>query len=148
VLEGEICSSFELLRRLSKAVSQAVEDNTFPLVLLGNCMATVAVACGLYFIHSFHADIDLDSAVVKENGYFDAMGLSMLRRKSWKALTNMITGFEPFDYSGQFLYCGLRGQSDLQRRRVLDAGKTVIWGRADCRVNFVAELERQLESGP
>jgi arginase len=41
--EGEIGRSFELLRRLSKAVA----DNTFPLVLSGNCMAGVGIACGL-----------------------------------------------------------------------------------------------------
>lgn len=41
--EGEIGRSFELLRRISTAVSEAVTQNTFPLILSGNCMASGAL---------------------------------------------------------------------------------------------------------
>ena len=89
--EGEIGRSLELLRRVSNAVTQTVNDNTFPLILSGNCMASAGVACGLntddlHFIY-FDAHDDLDSPDVNENGYLDAMGLSMLRGESWKTLT-------------------------------------------------------------
>ncbi|CAG7936917.1 unnamed protein product [Penicillium nalgiovense] len=78
-LEGEIGRSFELLRRISTAVTQAVAQNTFPLILSGNCMASVGAACGLKikdlgFIY-FDAHDDLDSPDVNENCYFDEMGL-------------------------------------------------------------------------
>ena len=46
-IEGEIGRSFEVLVRTSKAVSKAVEAESFPLLLSGNCMGTVGVACGL-----------------------------------------------------------------------------------------------------
>ncbi|KAL3459589.1 Arginase/deacetylase [Aspergillus heterothallicus] len=155
--EGEIGRSFELLRRTSTAVSQAAAQNSFPLILSGNCMASVGAACGLPardlgFIY-FDAHDDLDSPDVNENGYFDAMGLSMLRGESWKTLMNTVPGFTPRIYRDRFLYCGLRDHTPLQRRRVLDAGMAAVWGgaRADAKVDFAAQLERELsarEYGP
>ncbi|ODM23713.1 hypothetical protein SI65_01302 [Aspergillus cristatus] len=149
--EGEIGRSFEVMRRTSLAVSEAVEKGNWPLVLSGNCMASVAVACGLEhaqaqaqgqkkggrgklgFIY-FDSHDDLDSPDVNENGYFDAMGLSMLRGESWKLLMNTVPGYDPespFDYrsnKNRFLYVGLRDQSELQRERVVEAGMDSIWG--------------------
>jgi arginase len=71
------------------------------------------------------------------------MGLSMLRGESWKTLMKTVL-FKPFDYS-RFLYCGLRGQSDIQRQRVIDSGMQSIWGSTENKVNFAAELKMQLE---
>lgn len=148
--EGEIGRSFELLRRISTAVTEAVAQNTFPLILSGNCMASVGAACGLNindlgFIY-FDAHDDLDSPDVNENGYFDAMGLSMLRGESWKTLINTVPGYHPMTYR-RFLYCGLRDQSEIQRQRVIEAGMTSIWGETERKVDFTAELKKHLESG-
>lgn len=148
--EGEIGRSFELLRRTSNAVTEAIQNNTFPIVLSGNCMASAGVACALNnkdlkFIY-FDAHDDLDSPDVNENGYLDAMGLSMLRGESWKTLMKTVPGFEPLIYDGRFLYCGLRDQSEVQRQRVIDAGMTAIWGKTDCKVDYVAELRRHLDT--
>lgn len=41
--EGEIGCSFEVLRRTSEAVSQAVTNHSFPLVLSGTCMASAVL---------------------------------------------------------------------------------------------------------
>lgn len=54
--------------------------------LSGNCMSTVGVTCELGipdpgFIY-FDSHDDVDSLDVQGNGYFDAMGLSMLRGES------------------------------------------------------------------
>jgi arginase len=46
----------------------------------------------------------------------------MLRGETWKTLTKTIPGYEQFTYDGNFLYSGLRDQSDVQRQRVIDAG--------------------------
>ncbi|KAL3479541.1 Arginase/deacetylase [Aspergillus californicus] len=148
--EGEIGRSFELLRRISTAVTDARDKNTFPLILSGNCMASAAVACGLKtqdlgFVY-FDAHDDLDSPDVNENGYLDAMGLSMLRGESWKSLMRTVPGFnhlQPCTYN-RFLYCGLRDQTALQRQRVIDAGMASVWGRTDMKVDFAAELGKRL----
>ncbi|KAL4791128.1 arginase [Aspergillus venezuelensis] len=160
--EGEIGRSFEIMRRISTAVSNAVASGSFPLILSGNCMASAAVACGLRgrqqrdternkddilnFIY-FDAHDDLDSPDVNENGYLDAMGLSMLRGESWKTLMASVPGFTPFDYRrSRFLYCGLRDQSAVQRKRVINAGMHSIWGDAEKKVDFVSELKTRLEA--
>ena len=146
--EGEIGRSFEVMRRISQAVSTAVANASFPLILSGNCMASAAAACGLgvrdlAFIY-FDAHDDLDSPDVNENGYFDAMGLSMLRGESWKTLMKTVPGFQPFSYD-RFLYLGLRDQSQLQRQRVIDAGMRAVWGDIDRKVDFAGELETHLD---
>ncbi|QMW35263.1 hypothetical protein G4B84_010754 [Aspergillus flavus NRRL3357] len=147
--EGEIGRSFEILRRISVAVTEAVDNNTFPLILAGNCMSSAAVACGLKihdlsFIY-FDAHDDLDSPDVNENGYFDAMGLSMLRGESWKTLMGTVPNYKPFSYEDRFLYCGLRDQSDVQRQRVIEAGMKAVWGETARKVDFVGELRTQME---
>ena len=148
--EGEIGRSFEIMRRISTAVTEAVANNTFPLVLAGNCMSSVAAACGLNindlaFIY-FDAHDDLDSPDVHENGYFDAMGLSMLRGESWKSLIKTVPGYKPHDYNKhRFLYCGLRDQTEVQRQRVIDAGMLSIWGDPSKKVDFARELSAHLD---
>ena len=113
-------------------------------------MATVGATCGLQshtpdpaFVY-FDAHDDLDSPDVNENGYFDAMGLSMLRGESWKSLMGTVPGYtKPVDYR-RFLYVGLRDQSEIQRRRVLEAGMRSVWGDTGKKVDFVAELRERL----
>ncbi|OQE14470.1 hypothetical protein PENSTE_c035G06818 [Penicillium steckii] len=129
--EGEIGRSFEIMRRISKAVTTAVSNNSFPLIL-----------SDLAFVY-FDAHDDLDSPNVNENGYFDAMGLSMLRGESWKTLMSTVPGYQPHSYE-RFLYCGLRDQSDVQKQRVLDAGMHAVWGSNEHKVDYVKELGSQL----
>ncbi|KAJ5082430.1 arginase [Penicillium argentinense] len=146
--EGEIGRSFEVMRRISLAVTAAVKKNSFPLILSGNCMASAAAACGLQtkdlaFLY-FDAHDDLDSPDVHENGYLDAMGLSMLRGESWKTLMKTVPGYQPFSYE-RFLYCGLRDQSQVQRQRVIEAGMRAVWGNSAKKVDFLKELNAQLD---
>lgn len=114
-------------------------------------MGTVGAACGLQshtpdpaFIY-FDAHDDLDSPDVQENGYFDAMGLSMLRGESWHRLMATVPGYtKPVDYN-RFLYIGLRDQSEIQRQRVIDAGMVSIWGETEKKVDFAAEMRKRLD---
>ncbi|RAR07581.1 dna-(apurinic or apyrimidinic site) lyase [Stemphylium lycopersici] len=147
--EGEIGRSFEILRRTSLAVAKAKAANSFPLVLSGNCMASVGAACGLgvkdlKFIY-FDAHDDMDTPSTNKNGYFDAMGLSMLAGKSWHWHTEQIPGYAPMNYDKRFLYVGLRDVDDVQRKTVAEAGADVIWGDAEKHVDFAGELSKHLE---
>jgi len=45
--EGEIGRSFKVIRRVSRDVKRAVEEGAFPVVLAGNCNATVGVVARL-----------------------------------------------------------------------------------------------------
>ena len=46
--DGEIGRSFELFRRTSIAVANARESGSFPILLSGNCSASVGVWAGLH----------------------------------------------------------------------------------------------------
>lgn len=146
--EGEIGRSFEILRRTSTAVSKARSNNSFPFILAGNCMASVGTACGLglndlNFIY-FDAHDDMDTPSTNENGYFDAMGLSMLAGKSWHWHTQQIPGYSSMNYRDRFLYVGLRDVNETQRKTVAEAGADVLWGNAEKPVEFARELETRL----
>ncbi|KAH7354814.1 hypothetical protein BKA65DRAFT_497057 [Rhexocercosporidium sp. MPI-PUGE-AT-0058] len=146
--EGEIGRSFEILRRTSLAVTKARATNSFPFILSGNCMASVGAACGagikdLNYIY-FDAHDDMDTPSTNENGYFDAMGLSMLAGKSWHWHTKQIPGYMPMKFGKRFLYVGLRDVNDAQRKTVAEAGADVIWGDAEKHVDFSSELEKRL----
>ncbi|KAK1687417.1 hypothetical protein BDP55DRAFT_727360 [Colletotrichum godetiae] len=143
--EGEIGRTFELLRRTSTAVSQAVAANSFPLVLSGNCYASTAVAAGLNAtvpdlnVLWIDAHDDLDTPSTNENGYLDAMALSMAAGLSWQKLMGSVPGHKPLSLE-RVAYCGLRDVSELQRKTVTEAGVDVIWGDAERKVDFAKEL--------
>ncbi|CAI4034871.1 hypothetical protein SMKI_12G0070 [Saccharomyces mikatae IFO 1815] len=111
-------------------------------------MSSAALACelkiqDLAFVY-FDTHDDLDSPEVNENGYFDAMGLSMLCGESWAYMMSTVPGYQAHKYDC-FLYCGLRDQTSVQHQRVIDAGMTSIWGETSHKVNFAGELQRHLQ---
>ncbi|PQE15115.1 arginase protein [Rutstroemia sp. NJR-2017a BVV2] len=149
--EGEIGRSFELLRRISHGVSAAVQQGTFPLILAGNCMSSTGVACGLpeerLAVIYFDAHDDFDTPETKTSGYFDAMGVAMMRGECWGEMMRSVEGFRPVGRE-RFVYCGVRDQTELQRRRVEDAGFCVIRGRRERgEVDYAGELQAELEKG-
>jgi arginase len=147
--EGEIGRSFELLRRTSTAVTKAHAENSFPLILSGNCMATVGAAAGLdiedlSFVY-FDAHDDLETPSTNTNGYLDAMGMSMLEGKSWHNLIATVPGFKPLSLD-RLIFCGLRDISEESRQKVKDMKLDVVWGDPKQKVDFAAELEKMLDS--
>ncbi|KAF4968692.1 hypothetical protein FSARC_3978 [Fusarium sarcochroum] len=153
--EGEIGRTFEIIRRISKAVSTAVANNSFPLVLSGNCYASAATMAGLNQgrpTSSNHntgvlwldAHDDLDTPSTHENGYLDAMAASMMTGTSWHTLMKSVPGHQPLDVK-RVVYCGLRDVSELQTKTIKDAGVDVIWGDANKKVDFTSGLAAVLD---
>lgn len=97
--EGEFGRSFEVKRRIAEAVKNAIEHNRFPLVLAGNCNATVGVNAGLpdqpTDIVWFDAHPDFNTLDEVTGGYFDGMGVATLVGQAWKSLARSIPGFRP-----------------------------------------------------
>lgn len=83
---------------------------------------------------------------MNQNGYFNTMGLSMVRGESWKMLMNTVPGHHPMELRDKFVYYGPRDLSEVQRQRVTDVGMDVIWGDATKKVDFKVALEAVLES--
>ncbi|KAF9874201.1 hypothetical protein CkaCkLH20_08184 [Colletotrichum karsti] len=148
--EGEIGRTFEVMRRISAAVSHATSRSSFPLILSGNCNASAAAAAGLSSavpdlnVLWIDAHDDLDTPSTNENGYLDAMALSMMGGLSWHGLMRSVPGHVPVPLD-RVAYCGLRDVSEGQRRTVVDAGVDVIWGDAAEKVDFGRELGALLE---
>ncbi|RBR26196.1 uncharacterized protein FIESC28_00979 [Fusarium coffeatum] len=151
--EGEIGRTFEILRRISNAVSTATKNNSFPLVLSGNCYASVGTIAGLNqenLIGSKHgvlwldAHDDLDTPSTHENGYLDAMAASMLVGTSWHQLMKTVPGHRPVNVK-QVIYCGLRDVSELQAQTIEKAEVDVVWGKTDKKVNFTTDLAQILD---
>ena len=87
-----------------------MEALSFPLVLAGNCMNSVGVACALgpkdidYLYFDAHDDLHTPNTNV--HGYFDAMGLPVLAGESFHAPAKNIPGFEVTEFGKNFLFCG------------------------------------------
>ncbi|THX82762.1 putative arginase [Aureobasidium pullulans] len=104
-------------------------------------MATVGVAAGLgledlSFV-CFDAHDDLETPSTNTNGYFDAMGMSMLKGESWHNLIATVPGFKPLSLDC-LVYCGLRDISDESRQKVKDMKLDV--------VDFSTELGNVLDT--
>jgi len=153
--EGEIGRSFELIRRVSTAVSGSVENGQFPIVLAGNCNTTVGVAAGLTATTDelevvwFDAHSDLANTDETTSGYFDGMGVSMLNGESWKALTSTVPGHRAMGLD-KITFCGVRNLSESQFQKLCQSKARVIYGNCNEdteHINFAACLEEALSEG-
>lgn len=150
--DGEIGRLFELLRRTSKVITEVVQQNSFPIVLAGNCSTTVGVLAGYATARNivpsciwFDAHDDFNTPDVLVSGYLDSMPVAMLAGLCWRTLLASIPGFKPLDLQRQLVHCGMRDVTDLERSRVLEAGFSVVWGDTDKQVDFERGLRRLLK---
>ncbi|KAH7309641.1 hypothetical protein B0I35DRAFT_412535 [Stachybotrys elegans] len=150
--EGDISKLFELIRRTSLAVSQAIKNGSFPIVLAGNCSATVGVQAGVNAARGsvpaciwFDAHDDFNTPDVLASGYLDSMPLAMMGGLCWKTLLTTIPGFQPLNLGNDIIHCSMRDVTDLERARVKQAGFPVIWGDADKHVDFEGQLRGVLQ---
>ncbi|KAF9636650.1 putative arginase protein [Lasiodiplodia theobromae] len=150
--EGEVGRMFEVMRRISTAVTRAVRAGSFPIVLAGNCQASTAVAAGIRAADGgdlgfvwLDAHDDFDTPETNVNGYLDAMAVSMMAGKSWKALMATVPGHTPASLEN-FTYCGLRDVTAEQRAAVEEAGVPVVWGGAVAKKDYAKELGAVLEA--
>lgn len=148
---GEIGKSFELLRRTAQIVCRAVFTHSFPIILSGNCMASVGVAAGLGIDEPgcvwFDAHDDYHTPDTMMSGYLDSTGVSMMSGESFKALIATVPGHRPFDLS-QFIFCGIRDVTEVERRRVEEGRMNAVWGSTTEKVEFAKELGRALDRRP
>jgi arginase len=86
----EIASTFRLLSLLKREIVKATERQSFPIVLSGNCCATVSVIAGLRSsdmgVVWFDAHGDCETPETTASGFLDGMGMSLLTNRCWKHL--------------------------------------------------------------
>lgn len=97
----EAGAAVEIQRRISQETSRALAEGRFPIVLAGNCSATlgvmaahgpIGVGVGLVWLDA-HADFN--TADTSTSGFFDGMSLSMVTGGAWQALAATVPGFRP-----------------------------------------------------
>jgi arginase len=149
--EGEIGRSFEIKRRVARAVAHARERNRFPIVLAGNCNTSVGVHAGLgkagVGILWFDAHPDFDTPDDAMSGYFDGMGVATLAGQCWHRLAASIPGYKPIDLR-KLIYCGIRDFEPGQREKLEAHGVAAVFGDAARRVDFAGELSPLLHRLP
>ena len=150
-LEGEITRSFELFRRTAKIVREAHEAASFPVVIAGNCSASVGVVAGLSQAISSHAagsklgcvwfdaHDDFNTPDTMSSGYFDSMPIAMMAGLCFKALVRSVPGFSAMDLE-RLVHVGMRDVNDIERQHVEEAGLSVVWGGEATKVDFEAGL--------
>lgn len=148
--DGEIGRSFEVMRQVAVAVADARRRKRFPLVLAGNCNASVGTYAGLgdpgIGVVWFDAHPDFNTPDEATGGYFDGMGVAILAGRCWHRLAASVPGFRPLPLD-RLLYCGLRDFEPGQREQVERHGIRAILG-GTTPVDFAWELDRALAGMP
>ncbi len=125
---NEIGASFEVVRRVAKAVAAAVAGGAFPLVLSGNCMSSIGVVAGsgrdlgVVWLDA-HADFNTPESSL--SGFQDGMGLSVLTGTGWRALRETIPGYRSVAEENVVLV-GVRDVDALEQERLDSSAVTVV----------------------
>lgn len=126
---AEVQTQFALYRSLAERVAAAKQSGRFPLVLSGNCGATVGVIAGAQTkqigVVWFDAHGEFNTPETTNSGFLDGMGLAIATGQCWKRLAASIPGFRPISGSN-ILLVGARDFDEGERERLEEAGGTVI----------------------
>jgi arginase len=95
---AEVGTTFELAAAVAREVRAARTAHAFPLVLAGNCFATLGVVAALganagLIWWDAHADFNTPETSV--SGFLDGMALATIVGRSWTALRRQVDGFVP-----------------------------------------------------
>ena len=96
---AELVTAFELHRVMASAVAAARAARQVPLLLSGNCNATVGVLAGMQHpgrnlgLVWLDAHGDFNTPEIDTTGFLDGHGLAMAVGRCWQALTASISGF-------------------------------------------------------
>ena len=94
---AEIQTQFELYRLLAERVAEARQNGSFPLILSGNCGATLGAIAGAKRLGMiwFDAHGDFNTPETTTSGFLDGMGLAIAAGLCWKQLASSIPNFSP-----------------------------------------------------
>src|SRR5438105_14164202 len=126
---AEIQTQFELYGLLAERVAEARRDGKFPLILSGNCGATLGAIAGAgtkrLGVIWFDAHGDFNTPETTSSGFLDGMGLAVAAGLCWKRLALSISNFSPIA-GASILHIGGRDFDSEERVLFEQAGATVI----------------------
>src|SRR5262245_29421121 len=91
---NEVADSFDVIRSVRSAVSEAGEDGRFPLVLAVNCFTSLGTVTGVVRdvgVVWFDAHGDFHTPDSTPTGFLDGMGLAMLTGDGWSEMRAGLT---------------------------------------------------------
>lgn len=120
----EVKTAFELNRMIAVRVHAAQLQGDFPLVLSGNCNASLGTVAGLdptqLGVVWFDAHGDFNTPETTLSGFFDGMGLAVMAGRCWRAKASTIPGFSPIPEQN-IIHIGGRDFDDEEKRLFEDS---------------------------
>jgi arginase len=100
---AEIKTAFEVARALAVRVRDARARGIFPVVLSGNCNASLGTLAGVGTAELgmvwFDAHGDFNTPEISESSLLDGMGMAVAAGRCWRKLAATIQGFAPLPES-------------------------------------------------
>jgi arginase len=120
----ETRTAFELCRKIADRTRAAVAAHAFPLVLSGNCSASVGLLAGLASgrrgVVWLDAHGDFNTPETSPTGYLDGMALAIAAGRCWTTIAGALGGHAPIEDE----------QIVLVGARAIDPGELEALGRA------------------
>lgn len=95
--DDDVLSSFDLARQISLQVTEARRQDAFPIILAGNCIASVGAFGGIKSSSAMlwaDAHADFNTPDTSESGFLDGMTLAIMTGRCWTDQTDRILGFK------------------------------------------------------
>ncbi len=125
----EVATAFELHGLVSDQVRGTLAEGRFPLVLSGNCNASVGTIAGAgaegLGIVWFDAHADFNTPETTTTGFTDGMGLAVAVGHCWRRMAEGVPGFSPVAEENVVL-AGVRDVQPAEGERLAGSGVTVV----------------------
>lgn len=143
----EVATAFELDALVSGQVREALAEGEFPLVLSGNCNASVGTIAGTggedIGVVWFDAHADFNTPETTTTGFSDGMGLAIVAGHCWRKMAGGVPGFEPVAEENVVL-AGARAVEPPEAERLLASDVAVV-GAERIRREGLGALEATLD---
>lgn len=117
----EIATAFEIAGSLSRQVRMASRQRRFPIILAGNCMASLGVLGGLpagrIGLVWLDAHGDLHTPETTCSGFLDGMALATATGLCWTRMATAVPGFRSVRAT-DVLLLGARDLDEAERERI------------------------------
>jgi arginase len=120
---AEIRTAFELAAMIAATVRESQRRGAFPVVLSGNCIASVGVVAALgegTGVLWLDAHGDFNSPETTIGGFLDGMALATITGRCWSAMTSRVAGFVPVREEHAWLL-GARDLDPAEEEMLLDS---------------------------
>lgn len=126
---AEVGTQFEIYGYLAEHVAEARQNSGFPLILSGNCGATLGAIAGAgterLGVIWFDAHGEFNTPETTTSGFLDGMGLAIATGLCWKELAASIPHFRPMP-AAHALLVGGRDFDPGEKERLEQSGVMVV----------------------